>query len=109
MRFPLRYQTPANNRALMLIGDGRETNPTSEVFAYVESIEDVVGKLVCTDCQGYPCSWCDGSALDRSRDDLLVAVNLRRMFDNAVTQQGPVLHQTKHTDAPPSADGPAKC
>jgi hypothetical protein len=46
---------------------------------------------------------------DRSRDDLLVAVNLRRMFDNAVTQQGPVLHQTKNTDAPPSADGPAKC
>jgi DnaJ-class molecular chaperone len=36
-----------------LIGDGLETNPTSEVFACVESIEDVVGKLVCTDCQGY--------------------------------------------------------
>jgi len=51
MRFSLRYQTPANNRAVMLIGDGRETNPTSEVFACVESIEDVVGKLVCTDCQ----------------------------------------------------------
>ena len=43
----------AFNRAVMLIGDGRETNPTSEVFACVESIEDVVGKLVCTDCQGY--------------------------------------------------------
>jgi hypothetical protein len=53
MRFPLRYQTQAKNRAVMLVGDGRETNPTSEVFACVESIEDVVGKLVCTDCQGY--------------------------------------------------------
>jgi hypothetical protein len=53
MRFSLRYQTPANNRAVMLIRDGRETNPTSEVFAYVESIEGVVGKLVRTDCQGY--------------------------------------------------------
>jgi hypothetical protein len=52
MRFSLSYQTPANNRELMLIGDGRETNPTSEVFAYVESIDDVVSKLVCTDCQG---------------------------------------------------------
>jgi hypothetical protein len=51
MRFPLRYQTQAKNRAVMLVGDGRETNPTSEVFACVESIEDVVGKLVCTDCQ----------------------------------------------------------
>jgi hypothetical protein len=53
MRFSLRYQKPANNRAVMLIGHGRETNPTSEVFACVESIEDVVGKFVCTDCQGY--------------------------------------------------------
>jgi hypothetical protein len=52
-RFALRYQTQANNRAVMLIGDGRETNPTSEVFACVEWIEDVVGELVCTDCQVY--------------------------------------------------------
>jgi hypothetical protein len=48
----LRYQTQANNRAVMLIGGGRETNPTSEVFACVEWIEGVVGKLVCTDCHG---------------------------------------------------------
>jgi hypothetical protein len=24
------------------------------------------------------------------------------VFDNAVAEQGPILHQTKHTDAPPS-------
>jgi len=53
MRFPLRYQTQANKRAVMLIGDGRETNPASEFYAWVESIDDVVGKFVCTDCQGY--------------------------------------------------------
>jgi hypothetical protein len=45
-------RTSTNNRAMMLIGDGRETDPASEVFACVESIDDVVGKLVCTDCQG---------------------------------------------------------
>jgi hypothetical protein len=44
----------------------------------------------------------DDGSFDRSRDDLLVAVNCRRMFENAVAEQGPVLHQTKHTDAPPS-------
>ena len=45
-------RTPANNRAVMLIGDGRETNPASECYAWVESIDDVVGKLVCAGCQG---------------------------------------------------------
>jgi hypothetical protein len=29
-------------------------------------------------------------------------MNCRRVFDNAVAEQGPILHQTKHTDAPPS-------
>jgi hypothetical protein len=41
-------RAPANNRAVMLIGDGRETNPASEFYAWAESIDDVVGKLVCT-------------------------------------------------------------
>jgi len=45
-------RAPANNRAVMLIGDGRETNLASEFYAWVESIDDVVGKLVCTGCQG---------------------------------------------------------
>jgi hypothetical protein len=53
MRVSSRYQTPTNNRVVMLIGHGRETSPASEVFACVESIDGVVGKLVCTDCQGY--------------------------------------------------------
>jgi NAD(P)-dependent dehydrogenase (short-subunit alcohol dehydrogenase family) len=44
---------PANNRAMMLIGDCRETNPDSDVFVCVESIDGVVGKLGCTDCQGH--------------------------------------------------------
>ena len=45
-------RAPANNRAMMLIGDGRDTSPASEFHAWVESIDDVVGKLVCTGCQG---------------------------------------------------------
>ena len=45
-------RAPANNRAVMLIGDGCETNPALEFYAWVESIDDVVGKLVCTGCQG---------------------------------------------------------
>jgi len=53
MRFSSRHQTPTNNRAVMLIGHGRETSAASEVFACVESIDGVVGKLVCTDCQGH--------------------------------------------------------
>jgi NAD(P)-dependent dehydrogenase (short-subunit alcohol dehydrogenase family) len=45
-------RTPANNRAVMLIGNGRETNPASELYGWVASINDVVGKLVCAGCQG---------------------------------------------------------
>ena len=45
-------RAPANNRAVMLIGNSREANPASEFYALVESIDDVVGKLVCTGCQG---------------------------------------------------------
>ena len=45
-------RTPANNRAVMLIGDGRETNPASEFYAWVESIDGVVGKLACAGCHG---------------------------------------------------------
>lgn len=45
-------RAPANNRTVMLIGDGRETNPASEFHARVESIDDVVGRLLCTGCQG---------------------------------------------------------
>ena len=48
----LAKRTPANNRAVMLIGDGRETNPASEFHAWFESIDDVVGKLVRAGCQG---------------------------------------------------------
>ena len=39
---------------------------------------------------------------DRPGDDLLPTVNRSRVFDDPVTKQGPVLHQTKHTDVPPS-------
>ena len=34
--------------------------------------------------------------LDRSRHDFLVAVNGCRMIDDPMTQQGPILHQSKH-------------
>src|SRR3954451_310463 len=36
-------------------------------------------------------------SLDRSRDNLLLAMNLRCVFDDPVAEQGPVLHQTKHS------------
>jgi hypothetical protein len=38
---------------------------------------------------------------DRPRDDLLRAVIPRRVFDNPVTKQRPVLHQSEHTHVPP--------
>ena len=38
---------------------------------------------------------------DRPRDDLLRAVILRRVFDNPVAKQRPVLHQSEHTHFPP--------
>jgi hypothetical protein len=41
-------------------------------------------------------------SLHRSRDDLLLAMNLRRVFDDPVAEQGPILHQTKHSDVPPN-------
>ena len=44
---------------------------------------------------------------DRSRDDLLRAVIPRRVLDNPVTKQRPVLHQSKHTHVPPDWCFPA--
>jgi hypothetical protein len=38
---------------------------------------------------------------DRPRDDLLRAVILRRVFDNPMAKQRPVLHQSEHTHFPP--------
>jgi len=40
-------------------------------------------------------------AFDRSRHDLLRAVEQRRVFDNAVTKQRPILHQSAHANVPP--------
>jgi hypothetical protein len=40
-------------------------------------------------------------AFDRSRNDFLRAVIFRCVLDDPVTQQRPVLHQTKHTYVPP--------
>jgi hypothetical protein len=40
-------------------------------------------------------------AFDRPRDDLLRAVILRRVFDNPMAKQRPVLHQSEHTHFPP--------
>src|SRR5579859_5884291 len=40
-------------------------------------------------------------AFDRSCDDLLGSMNGRRMFENSVTKQRPVLHQPTHTEVPP--------
>jgi len=45
----------------------------------------------------------DNGTLDRAGDDLLRAVIPRRMLDDPVTEQGPVLHQTKHPNSPPGA------
>ena len=42
----------------------------------------------------------DGT-FDRSRNDLLRAMDCCGVFDNPVTQQRPVLHQSKHTLVPP--------
>src|SRR4029079_7260138 len=42
----------------------------------------------------------DGS-FDRSRNDLLGAMDCCGVFDDPVTQQRPVLHQSKHTVVPP--------
>ena len=39
--------------------------------------------------------------LDRSRDHLALAMDLRRMIDDPMTQHGPVLHQTAHSNVPP--------
>ena len=38
---------------------------------------------------------------DRPRDDLLRAVILRRVFNNPMAKQRPVLHQSEHTHFPP--------
>ncbi|MHC2621428.1 hypothetical protein ACVIW2_003460 [Bradyrhizobium huanghuaihaiense] len=40
-------------------------------------------------------------SLDRSCDHLLLAMNPGGVFDDPVAEQGPVLHQTKHSDVPP--------
>src|SRR5271169_49890 len=42
----------------------------------------------------------DGT-FDRPCNDLLCPVDCRRVFENSVTKQRPVLHQPKHTDVPP--------
>src|SRR6266478_1595912 len=42
----------------------------------------------------------DGT-FDRSCDDLPGSMDGRRMFENTVTKQRPVLHQPTHTDIPP--------
>ena len=39
--------------------------------------------------------------LDRSRDHLALAMDLCCMIDNPMTQHGPILHQTAHSNAPP--------
>ncbi|MGY4486337.1 hypothetical protein ACVWWR_005528 [Bradyrhizobium sp. LM3.2] len=40
-------------------------------------------------------------SFDRARDDLLLAMNPGGVFDDPVAEQGPVLHQTKHSVVPP--------
>src|SRR4051794_187572 len=40
-------------------------------------------------------------SLDRSRDDLLLAMNPGSVFDDPVAEQGPILHQTEHSVVPP--------
>ena len=42
-------------------------------------------------------------AFDRPRDDLLRSMISRRVFDNPVAQQRPILHQAKHTHVPPGS------
>ena len=42
----------------------------------------------------------DGT-FDRSRHDLLGAMDRRGVLHNPVTQQRPILHQSKHTNVPP--------
>jgi hypothetical protein len=50
---------------------------------------------------------------DRPGHDFLRAVVLRRVFDNPVAKQRPVLHQSEHTHVPPEVyslpHDPAKC
>src|SRR4051794_13011571 len=38
---------------------------------------------------------------NRARHDLLLAMNPGGVFDDPVAEQGPTLHQTKHSDVPP--------
>ena len=40
-------------------------------------------------------------SFDRSRHDLLLAMNGCCVIDNPMTQQGPILHQSKHPVFPP--------
>jgi hypothetical protein len=40
-------------------------------------------------------------AFDRSRHDFLRAMDRCGVLDNAVTEQGPILHQAKHANVPP--------
>src|SRR5215203_3628399 len=44
---------------------------------------------------------------DGSRYDLLRSVIPRRVLDDPVAQQRPILHQTKHSNVPPDRCGPA--
>src|SRR5262249_32147177 len=44
--------------------------------------------------------------LDRSRADPLFAIDRRRVLDDPVAQQGPLLHQTKNADIPPERVSP---
>ena len=45
-------------------------------------------------------------SLDRPCDNLLLAMNSGGVFDDPVAEQGPILHQTKHSVVPPRWAGP---
>jgi len=40
----------------------------------------------------------DNGTFDRTSDDFLRAVIGRRVLDDTMTEQGPILHQTKHAN-----------
>jgi hypothetical protein len=48
----LRYKTPQANCVVLTIYDGREAGPTSMLDTCVEIIDGVVGKFICTNCEG---------------------------------------------------------
>ncbi len=76
-------------------GDGGDAVAELDAFA-IEALRDFQRALVDFGIIGAM----DG-AFDRSRHDLLGAMDRSGVLDNPVTQQRPVLHQTKHTVVPP--------